>query len=44
MSYSKHARHDQIFDFDPYLRYIFSEENEPEQVGEQELHRPVQAP
>ena len=28
----------------PILRYIFGEENEPEQVGEQELHRPVQAP
>ena len=26
------------------MRYIFGEENEPEQVGEQELHRPVQAP
>ena len=35
---------DQSFDVDAYLRYIFSEENEPEQVGEQELHRPVQAP
>ena len=35
---------DQSFDVDPYLRYIFGEENEPEQVGEQELHRPVQAP
>ena len=35
---------DQSFDVDAYLRYIFDEENEPEQVGEQELHRPVQAP
>ena len=35
---------DQSFDIDTYLRYIFGEENEPEQVGEQELHRPVQAP
>ena len=35
---------DQSFDVDAYLRYIFGEENEPEQVGEQELHRPVQAP
>ena len=34
----------QSFDVDPYLCYIFGEENEPEQVGEQELHRPVQAP
>ena len=35
---------DQSFDVDSYLRYIFGEENEPEQVGEQELNRPVQAP
>ena len=35
---------DQSFDVDAYLCYIFGEENEPEQVGEQELHRPVQAP
>ena len=35
---------DQSFDVDPYLRYIFSEENKPEQVKEQELHQPVQAP
>ena len=35
---------DQSFDVDAYLRYIFGEENEPEQVGEQELHRSVQAP
>ena len=35
---------DQSFDVDAYLRYIFGEENEPKQVGEQELHRPVQAP
>ena len=35
---------DQSFDVDAYLRYIFGEENEPEQVGEQELHWPVQAP
>ena len=35
---------EQSFDVDPYPRYIFGEENEPEQVGEQELHRPVQAP
>ena len=35
---------DQSFDIDAYLRYIFGEENEPEQVGEQELNRPVQAP
>ena len=33
---------DQSIDVDPYLRYIFGEENELEQVGEQELHRPVQ--
>ena len=26
------------------MRYIFGEQNKPEQVGEQELHRPVQAP
>ena len=32
---------DQSFDVDAYLRYIFGEENEPEQVGEQELHWPV---
>ena len=35
---------DQSFDVDAYLRYIFGEEDEPEQVREQELHRPVQAP
>ena len=35
---------DQSFDVNTYLRYIFGEENEPEQVGEQELHRPAQAP
>ena len=35
---------DQSFDVDPYPRYIFGEENEPEQVREQELHWPVQAP
>ena len=35
---------DQSFNVDAYLRYIFGEENELEQVGEQELHRPVQAP
>ena len=35
---------DQSFNVDACLRYIFSEENEPEQVREQELHRPVQAP
>ena len=35
---------DQSFDADANLHYIFGEENEPEQVGEQELHRPVQAP
>ena len=35
---------DQSFDFDAYLCYIFGEENEPEQVGEEELHRPMQAP
>ena len=35
---------DQTFDVDAYLRYIFGKENEPEQVGEQELHQPVQAP
>ena len=34
----------QSFDADAYLCYIFGEENEPEQVGEQELHRPVQSP
>ena len=34
---------DQSFDIDAYLSYIFGEENELEQVGEQELHRPVQA-
>ena len=33
---------DQSFDVDPYLCYIFGEENKPEQIGEQELHRPVQ--
>ena len=35
---------DQCFDGDAYLRYIFGKENATEQVGEQELHRPVQAP
>ena len=35
---------DQSFDVDAYLRYIFGKENEPEQVREQDLHRPVQAP
>ena len=35
---------DRSFDVDAYLRYIFGEENKLEQVGEQELHRPVQAP
>ena len=35
---------DQSFDVDAYLCYIFGKENEPEQVGEQDLHRPVQAP
>ena len=35
---------DQSFDVDAYLHYIFGEENETEQVGKQELHRPVQAP
>ena len=35
---------DQSFNVDAYLRCIFGEENEPEQVREQELHRPVQAP
>ena len=35
---------DQNFDVDSYPRYIFGEENESEQVTEQELHRPVQAP
>ena len=35
---------DQSFDIDAYMRFIFGEENEPEQVGEQELHQPVQAP
>ena len=35
---------DQSFVIDAYLRYIFGEESELEQVGEQELHRPVQAP
>ena len=35
---------DQSFDVDAYLRYIFGEENEPEQAEEQELHRLVQAP
>ena len=35
---------DQSFDVDAYLRYIFGEENESERVGEQELHRPAQAP
>ena len=32
---------DQSFNVDAYLCYIFGEENEPEQVREQELHRPV---
>ena len=35
---------DESCDVDAYLHYIFGEENEPEQVGEQELHRLVQAP
>ena len=35
---------DQSFNVDAYLCYIFGEENEPEQVGEQELHRSVEAP
>ena len=35
---------DQSFNVDANLCYIFGEENEPEQVGEHELHRPVQAP
>ena len=35
---------DHSFNVDAYLHYIFDEENEPEQVGEQELHRPMQAP
>lgn len=35
---------DQSFEVNVYMRYIFSKENEPEQVGEKELHRPVQAP
>ena len=35
---------DQSFYVDAYLCYIFGEENELEQVGEQELHRSVQAP
>ena len=35
---------DQSFNVDAYLSYIFGEENEPKQVGEQELHQPVQAP
>ena len=34
----------QSFNVDTYLLYIFGEENEPEHVGEQELHRLVQAP
>ena len=34
----------QSFDVDAYMHYIFGEESEPEQVGEQELHRPVHAP
>ena len=34
---------DQSFDVDPYLRYIFGEENELEQVGEKELHQAVPA-
>ena len=32
---------DQSFNVNAYQRYIFDKENEPEQVGEQELHRPV---
>ncbi|XP_037418863.1 protein mono-ADP-ribosyltransferase PARP4-like [Triticum dicoccoides] len=35
---------DQSFNAHAYLRYIFGEKNEPEQVGEHELHRPVQTP
>ena len=35
---------DQSFHVDPYLRYIFVEEKESEQVMKQELQRPVQAP
>ena len=35
---------DQSFNVDACLHYIFGEENEPEQVGEKELHQPVQAP
>ena len=35
---------DQSFNVDAYLHYIFGEEDEPKQVGEQELLRPVQAP
>ena len=35
---------DQSFDVDAYLRHIFGEENVPEQIWEQELHRPMQAP
>ena len=34
----------QSLNVDAYLRYIFGKENEPEQVREQDLHRPVQAP
>ena len=34
---------DQSFDIDAYLCYIFGEENELEQVGEQELHRMMKA-
>ena len=35
---------DQSFNVNPYLHYIFGKENEPDQVGEQELHQLVQAP
>src|SRR4051812_42293562 len=35
---------DQSFNVDAYPRYIFGKDNKPEQVGEQELHRLVQAP
>ena len=46
ISYSKHARQRPKLRRRrlPALHYIFGEENEPEQVWEQELHRPVQAP
>ena len=41
ISFSNMPGNDQSFDVDAYLRYIFGEENEREQFGEQELHRPV---